>query len=106
MAGYLVGTPRTIFVHFAIASGQPADATAVRLYVKSPTGSTVAYTYGASAIRKPAGTQGYYEFDLVLAASGRWSWRWEGDDVGGTGLPAVAEDRTDCAPSTVRTDLR
>lgn len=58
--------------------GVAADPGALRLKVRSPSGTVTTYTYGTDAevVRSAAGA---YHADLALAVAGTWRYRWESD---------------------------
>lgn len=75
MATYPAGDVARLSVTFTL-SGVNTDPTSVTLSVKVPSGTTTSYIYGSSAIVKDA--TGQYHYDLTLATSGLYEYRWVG----------------------------
>lgn len=66
--------------------GVATDPTLLLLKVRSPSGSTITYTYGVTlAVIREA--TGLFHYDLTLSASGTWHYHWEA-----TGAVVAAED--------------
>lgn len=58
------------------ANGAPADPSTITLEVIDPTGASVTYTYGSSAIVRDG--VGAYHFDQDVEIAGQWRYRWFG----------------------------
>ncbi len=61
---------------FSDVSGRLADPTTVQCKVKAPDGTVSSYTWAGGQIQRDS--LGNFYYDLTLAASGSWAYRWKG----------------------------
>jgi len=86
MAEYNNGTPLRLSATFSLL-GVPTDPTSVVLRLRKPTGSLLAYTFGAGPSIVRTGP-GVYHCDLLEYLRGQWFLQWEGTGT----VPVWVED--------------
>jgi hypothetical protein len=77
MERYEIDTLVNLQATFTLADGvTPADPTTVTVYVRNPAGTLLTYTYAAGDVTRTSA--GSYAYSLYCAASGKWSYKWQG----------------------------
>ncbi|MEY2632211.1 MAG: hypothetical protein RIR00_865 [Pseudomonadota bacterium] len=73
---WLPGQYARLSVVVSTPGGLHADPGSLRLLVRAPDGQVDIYVYGSAAEVVREGS-GLFHADILLTASGNWTWRWE-----------------------------
>lgn|GEM_PF-1105941 len=74
----VIGEVAKITVAIVNSAAVAADPSALRLKVKSPSGTLTTYVFGV-AVELVKDSVGNYHANIVMSEAGAWAYRWEAD---------------------------